>query len=164
MRAWIGTEKSQCYYVKMFAVVGRSLSEFDRFDMSLCHFSSLRSHFLCIAFCSKAWSIFLSDYFCMERLDVMITKRSNALVANELGSKLVDHEMCSIAANNSWRSARRVKRMRDKYSNSALDLTVRCSFVAQVFPSLFDNVCLLYPRLLEPPMICTCSIAHECPH
>ena len=148
----------------MFAVVGRSLSEFDRFDMSLCHFSSLRSHFLRIAFCSKAWSILYRIIFCIERLDVMITKRSNALAANELGSKLVDHEMCSIAANNNWRSVRRVKRIGDKYSNSALDLTVRCSFVAQVFLSLFDNGCLLYPRLLEPPMIYTCSIAHECPH
>ena len=147
----------------MFAVVGRSLSEIDRFDMSLCHFSTLRSHFLRIAFCSKAWSFLPSDYFCMERLDVMITKRSNALVANELGPKLVDHEMCSIAASNSWRNARRVEGMRDTYSNSAWDLAVRCSFVAQVFPSLFDDVCMLYPGLLVPSMICTCSIAHECP-
>ena len=41
LRAWIGSEESQCYYVKVCSratiVVGRSLSEFDRFDMSLCH-------------------------------------------------------------------------------------------------------------------------------
>lgn len=55
----------------------------------------------------------------------------------------------------------RMKRMIDIQSNSALDLVVRCSFVAQVFSSLGDDVCKLYLCLLEPPMICTCSIAHE---